>query len=139
MGVVDDVYAYLETEALAGGVTAWGLVRRRESDSPHPDQLVIVTEDGGPPPEIGAASGIGDAAMKDVGVQVMVRAGPWDSDASRAKAQAILDALHSLRATEIGSVTYTRVRALAPEPVFLGFSTDGRPRHTVSFRLLSDL
>ena len=139
MGVVADVYSYLEAQGLAGGSTDWALVRRRLVDDPAVDQLVVLTEDGGLAPEIAESSGIGDSALQDTGIQVMVRAGPWDGDAGAAKAQEILDALHGLRDTTLGATTYRRVRAQTPEPIFLGFDDRGRPRHTMSFYLLSDL
>jgi len=139
MSVVSDVYAYLEAQGLAGGSTGWTLVRRRLMDAPAEDQLVAVQEDGGLAPESAASAGIGDSAMQDIGVQVMVRAVPWDGDACAAKAQAIFAALHGQRDITLGSTLYYRVRALTPEPIFLGFDDRGRPRHTISFYCLTDL
>ena len=139
MGVVADVYSYLEAQGLAGGSTDWTLLRRRLVDDPASDQIVVLTEDGGLAPECGATEGIGDSALQDVGIQVAVRAGPWDGDAGAAKAQEILTALHGLRDTTLGSHTYRRVRAQTPEPIFLGFDARGRPRHTLSLYLLRDV
>lgn len=137
MGAVDDVYTFLLDGGLAGGSTGWGLLRRRTMDAPATDQLVVVSEDGGPLPEIKEDVGIGDSALADAGVFVRVRGAAWDGDASLAKAQAVLDALHGLRSTEVGSKQYLRVRALTPEPVFAGFDDDGRPHHTVALRMLA--
>jgi hypothetical protein len=142
MGAVDDVQAYLEAHALAGSGTGWDVLRRAQLDPkqgtqlPIGDQLVVLTEDGGQPPEIPSADGIGDSAEADVGVQVLVRGGAYDSDATRDKAEAIRSALHGLLGGAVGATTYLRVRALTPEPVFLGFDDRGRPRHSVSLRLL---
>jgi hypothetical protein len=106
-------------------------------DSPAADQLVVVSEDGGPLPEIKEAQGIGDAALEDLGVMVRVRAKAWEGDESLLKAQEVLDALHGLRAAMVGSREYLRVRALTPEAIFAGFDDDGRPHHTVAFRMLA--
>lgn len=139
MATVDDVYAFISAAGLAGGATGWTLVRRRMLDDTGLDQIVVVGEDGGVIPEIPDVSGsLGDAALSDPGVLVSVRAGAWDGDASLAKAEAILAALHGLRNTTVGGVPYLRVRALTPEPIFAGFDDRGRPIHTVAFRLLRE-
>lgn len=143
MSAVDDVFTFLGPnpgQGLAGTGTGWALVRRRLGDPPDfTDQAVVVAEDGGPVPEIKAASGLSSVAYADPGVHVTVRAGAWDGDASKAKAAAILAALHGLRNAVVGAVTYTRVKALTPEPIFAGFDDVGRPRHTIAFRLLTAL
>jgi len=140
MSAVQDVYDFLLAQGLAGGSTEWGLVRRRIADSPQlANQAVVVTEDGGYPPEIPSSVGIGDSAMKDIGVQVLVRGEPWDGDGSLAKAVEIYDALHGKRRITLGSVEYLRVVAQTPEPVFLGFDETGRPRHTTSYLLLVEV
>ena len=144
MGAVADVGTYLTAQGLVGGLTGWDLIRRRIMDTPVKDTVVVLMEDGGPPPEykpVGGdaedAFGIGDAALKDVGVHVLVRAQEWDSDASLAKAQAIFDALHGRRGITLGSTMYLRIAAMTPEPIFTGYDEQGRPRHTIAFRLLS--
>jgi len=138
MGIVDDVFDFLETEGIAGGSTEWSLLRRRSADVDVEDQLVVVTEDGGPAPEIPAEDGIGDAALYDVGVLVSVRASQWDSDASASKAQEIFAALHGQRNITVGTVTYLRARARTPQPIFVGFDEEGRPTHTIAFLLLQE-
>lgn len=136
MGVVDDVQDRLQAQGLIDGATGWPSVRRYlHEDS---DQLVVLTEDGGPPPEMTAASGLGETAETDAGIQVRVRAEPGDSDASFSRAKAIYDDLHGLKGVTLGSTDYHRVAALSPEPVFMGFDDEGRPEHTISFRLLAD-
>jgi hypothetical protein len=143
MSAVDDVFTYLGPspgQALAGAGTGWALVRRYMGDPPEfTDQAVVVGEDGGPPPEIKAAAGIGNAAVQDPGVLVMVRAKARDSDVTKAKAAAIFAALHGKLNIQLvaSGITYYRVRALTPEPVFAGFDETGRPRHTIAFRLLT--
>lgn len=139
MSAVNDVFTYLTAQGIAGGSTEWDLKRRRLMDAPATDQLVVLTEDGGRAPEIAETEGIGDSALQDVGVHVLVRAEAWDGDASAAKAQEVLDALHGRRDVQLDQTTYLRVRALTPEPVFLGFDEQGRPRHTVALRLLTEL
>lgn len=136
MGVVDDVYNYLLNSGLAGGGSGWTLVRRRLLDSP--DKCVVVQEDGGVGPEIATASGLGSAALADPAVLVTVRAEAWDGDATRTKAEAIHAALHGQRGVSLVSAgtVYLGVRAQTPEPVFAGFDGNGRPLHTISFRLL---
>lgn len=138
MSAVDDVYTFLEAQGLAGGATGWTLVRRRLMDTPADNQSVVVGEDGGTPPEVGAASGLGDSALGDIGVLVTVRGRAWDGDGSSAKAEAIRVALHGLRSVALraGGDEYLVVRALTPEPVFTGFDDTGRPMHTIAFRLL---
>jgi len=138
MSAVQDVYDYLLDYGIAGGVTGWDLVRRRLTDTPVGDQVVVISEDGGPPPEIPSASGLGDSAMKDVGVQVMVRAAAWDGDASAQKAEEVYNALHGQRAVLLGSTEYMRVAARTGEPIFIGFDEQGRPRHTISFLMLTN-
>lgn len=136
MTAADDVFAFLETQGIAGGSTEWTLLRRREMDAPANDRLVIVSDDGGPLPEIAEASGIGDSALRDVAVQVRVRARAWDGDGSAGKAAEIFDALHGMRNIELGSAPYLRVRAQTAEPLFLGFDETGRPQHSMTFLCL---
>lgn len=135
---MEDVFSYLEDQALAGGSTAWSMTRRRMMDAPAEDQLVVVSEDGGPPPEIDEVAGIGDTAEEEPGVLVTVRAEAWDGDASYGKAKEILDALHGQRNLVMGSRTYLRIIAMTPEPVFSGYDDQNRPRHTVALRALAD-
>lgn len=139
MGVVSDVFTYLEAQGVAGGSTDWDLLRRRVADKDVTDQLVVLTEDGGGVPEIAESPGIGDSALKDMGVQVLVRGNPWDGDSSLTKAVEIFDTLHGLLDTLVGATTYLRVRAQTGEPVFVGFDERGRPRHTMSFLLLASV
>lgn len=139
MPAVDDVFAYLVAQNLVKGSTGWAALRRKMDDA-VPDRLVVVGEDGGPAPEMPATVGLGSAALADPGVLVSVRAGAWDSDVSRAKGMAILQALHGLRNVELvsGGALYYGIRAQTPEPVFAGYDDRGRPLHTISFRLLTD-
>ena len=134
MSVVDDVYAYLEDQGIAGGSTEWDISRRREMDSPMADQLVVVSEDAG----VGDPEMPASPAEFDIGVHVTVRGVAWDGDSSAAKALEIHTALHGLLDTEVGSTTYIRVRARTTEPVFVGFSENGRPSHTVACLLLTN-
>lgn len=138
MGAVSDVYTFLLAQGLAGGSTGWDLLRRRLMDSPTADQTVVVTEDGGNLPEIREDAGIGDSALQDAGVLVTVRAGAWDGDASLTKVLEIYQDLHGKRNIVLDTTTYLRVRARTPEPIFVGFDDQGRPRHTISFLLLVD-
>lgn len=143
MGVVADLYDYLEAQGIAGGSTDWSLLRRRDMDEPAMQQLVVLTEDGGPAPEFPADTGIGDSAMQDSGVMVTVRGEPHDGDSSADKAAEIFAALHGQRDIVLGnasgSVQYYRVSAVTAEPVFIGFDERERPRHTIAFRLLHDV
>jgi hypothetical protein len=133
MGLVEDMQAFLDDAGLAGdSVSGWPSVRRRLHD--ESDQLVVITEDGGTAPEIPAAAGLGSAALKDPAVQVRVRAAPWDGDASLAKAQAIMDALHGQLEVDMGEGHYLRVVAQSAAPVFIGYDERSRPEHTISFR-----
>jgi len=139
MGAVQDVYDFIEAEGFAAGSTEWDLRRRRLMDELTKDQLVVVTEDGGPSPEIPDDSGIGDSAFQDIGVLVTVRAKAWDGDSGLNKASDIFDAMHGKHDLVVGSTTYLRVRAQTPEPVFVGFDDKGRPRHTVALLLLTPI
>lgn len=133
MGLVADVQTFLVAQGLVDGSTGWPSVRRFKHDDS--DQLVVITEDGGREPELPASSGIGDAALGDPAVHVMVRAGALDSDAAGAKAQAILDALHGHQGS-VGSTTPLRVQSRTAEPIFAGFDENNRPEFTTSFRFL---
>lgn len=138
MAAIDDVFEYIKSQGLAGGNTGWALLRRRVTDTTS-DQEVVVSEDGGVEPEMTAAAGIGDSALEDPAVMVTVRAKAWDGDASRDKADDVLLALHGkcdiVLAPPNGD-RYLRIRAQSPAPVFAGFDDQGRPLHTISFRML---
>lgn len=131
---VDDVFAYLTAQNLLQ--SPWQGVKRRMLDTP--DQLVVMQEDGGSMNEQFSSVGIGDSALKDPGVLVTVRGLAWDGNASFAKAQAIRAALHGLRSVSlvVSGDIYLGITALTPEPIFVGFDGNGRPIHTISFRLL---
>lgn len=131
---VDDVFAYLTAQNLFQ--SPWQGVKRRMLDSP--DAVVVIQEDGGSISEQSSSAGIGDSALKNPGVLVTVRGIAWDGNASFAKAQAIRTALHGLRSISLvasGDI-YFGISALTPEPIFVGFDGNGRPIHTISFRLL---
>lgn len=134
MGAVADVQTYLAAQGLVDGSTDWPSVRRYMHD--ESDNLVVITEDGGFGPDIPAVSGLGDFASQDAGVQVRVRSSAHQSDAAYEEAKAILDELHGLLDTTLGSTAYQSIVARTPEPVFLGFH-QSRPEFTVSFRLTS--
>jgi len=134
MGVVEDVQSYLVSEGVVDGSTDWPSVRRNRHDDS--DRLVVITEDGGPAPQIARDEGIGDAAVKDCGVHILVRAERQNGDAAYEKAREIMDALHGLAGEELGSTEYIRVMALTSEPVFLRDETE-RPLFTIAFRLMA--
>jgi hypothetical protein len=131
MSTVADVQAHLDYMGVTGG--AWPSVRRRVHDGS--DQLVVLTEDGGTPPETPADAGIGSSALASPRVQVRVRGAPWDGDGSESKATAIIRELHGRQAITMGDTLYMLVTALTDEPVFMGYDDNGRPEHTVSFDL----
>lgn len=137
MGIVTDVQDFLENESLIGGGTGWVSVQRLLHDD-EGDRIVVISEDGGPLPEVPSAGGVGEAALADVGVHFMVRAGPEDSEASFDMAQAILDALHGTIHATLNGQEYIRGRALTGEPIFAGFDDRRRPTHTIAFRFLRD-
>jgi len=134
MGAVSDVQDYLEEQGLIGGSTEWKSLRRNRQDKQ--DKVVVITEDGGPEPEIHKATGIGDSAVRDSGVQVLVRAERLDGDAAYEKAQEIYDALHGLTATTLGETEYIRVVALTSEPAVLQDENE-RPLITWAYRLMA--
>ena len=134
MGVVSDVQDYLEEEGLVDGSTEWQSLRRNRQDKQ--DKIVVITEDGGPEPEIYKATGIGDAAVRDSGVQILVRAERLNGDAAQEQAQAIYDALHGLTDTTLGETEYIRVVALTSEPSFLQDENE-RPLVTWAYRLMA--
>lgn len=138
-GAVDDVYAYLLAQGVFGGATHWTGVKRRFTDNPGGDQVVIIQEDGGGMSEQHAEAGIGDSALSQPNVLVSVRAAAWDGNASFAKALAIKETLHGVRGVQLNppdGSTYLGVVAVTPEPIFAGFDTTGRPLHTLSYRLM---
>lgn len=137
MGAVNDVRTHLQSAGLIDGATGWVSVKRFEHDDGG-NQQVIITEDGGPTPEMKASQGIGDSALGDAGVQVRVRGEPHKASDTKSKAQEIIDELHGQRGLVISGTTYYRIRSLTREPVFAGYDDDRRPSHTASFRLLSD-
>jgi hypothetical protein len=136
---VDDIFEYIKAQSgITGGVTGWLLQRRRLADTGG-DQVVVVAEDGGIGPEIPVSTGMGDSALEDPAVMVTVRAKAWDGPASAAKANAILTVLHGLLNVQLfppSGDRYLRIRAQTPAPIFAGFDDQGRPLHTISFRML---
>lgn len=137
MGAVSDVQSHLSSQGLIDGATGWPSTRRRESDELGEGQQVILTEDGGPAPEQPASSGLGSEALSDPGVQVRCRGARGDGDASYDRCKQIRDDLHGRRDETLGSTYYFRVRALG-EIAFAGFDDQGRPNHTIAFRLMRD-
>jgi hypothetical protein len=127
------VQTRLAAQGLVDGATGWPSVRRNLNDTS--DRMVVLTEDGGPPPEITKAEGIGDTAMETIGVQLRVRGAPRLGDEAAAKAQACLDDLDSLQGVQIGTRVYMSVSAATGEPVFIGFDAKERPEFTVAFRM----
>jgi len=134
MGVVEDVQSYLEDQGLTDGSTEWKSLRRNRQDKQ--DRIVVITEDGGPEPEIYKATGIGDAAVRDSGAQILVRAERLNGDEAYEKAKEIYDALHGLTATTLGETEYIRVVALTSEPAVLQDENE-RPLITWAYRLMA--
>lgn len=133
MGIVDDAQTFLRDEGIVDGSTGWPSVQRRVHD--QSDRLVVLTEDGGLPPEIPAEGGIGSAALGTPAVQIRIRGGPWEGTETQAKAEEILRALHGNQSLVIDGTTYRSVAAQTDEPVFMGFDDNGRPEHTVSIHM----
>lgn len=136
MGAVSDVVAFLALAGIVDGASTWPSVRRKMREGSN--KLVMVKEDGGPPPGVPSATGVGSAALKDPGVLVTVRGAPDKGDAASAKAQEIFDALVVADET-IGTGYYLRVAALTSEPVFVGWDEKSRPIFTIGFRLLASV
>jgi len=136
MGLVADAYAFLVAQNIVEGSTGWKLRRRRLDETAN--QLVVLTEDGGDVPEIATVEGIGDAALKDVGLHVIVRGEPWDGDGSFTKAQEIHSLLHGQLGVTMGANFYHRLQARTAEPLFAGYDERGRPTHSISFLGLTD-
>lgn len=132
MSLASDLQTYLAAQGHIDGATGWTSVRRRLHDKV--DKLVVITEDGGPAPEIATATGLGSAAFRDPAAQVLVRGEPWQSDEVVTKAQDIYDELHGRLAVTLGSTTYDRVVAQSSGPIPLGFDENGRFQVTISFR-----
>ncbi len=130
---VDDVVAYLTEEGIVDGSsssTGWPSSKRRVHDQTQ--QLVIVTEDGGAPPEIGRIDD--SAALESPGVQVRVRGEPWDGDAVAAKMAEVYAALHGLTGATLGSTFYVGIVALTSSPASF-YDEKGRVNQTMSFAL----
>lgn len=138
MGAVNDVRLYLIAQEIIEADTEYSGSMREFHD--NTDKLVVISEDGGDPPDMPATAGLGSAPFAFAGVLVTVRAVAAASNESYSKADEILRALHGLRAVQLvgGGVLYYGIRAMTPEPVFAGFDERGRPLHTVAFRLLTD-
>lgn len=136
MGAVADLQTYLAAQSIVDGATGWTSSRRVMHD--HADQLVVLSEDGGPVPEIGTSAGVGSGALKREGVQIVARSEPHDGDSSAAKVQEIYDACHGLRDATLGATTYLGVSAMTPGPVHVGSDEDGRVMHSIAFRLIAE-
>jgi hypothetical protein len=137
VSAVADLQTYLDDQGIIDGSTDWPSVRRRLHDGTVAEpvnQLVVLTEDGGPQPETPADEGMGDCAWRFPTVQVRVRGDRLDSDAAEAKAQEIYDALHGQLGVTMGEVEYAGVHALS-EPLFIGFDEKGRPEFTFSVQM----
>lgn len=105
-----DVQAYLAAQSLIDGSTGWPSTRGALHD--EFDRLVAIRSDGGPEPEVYAASGLGSAALHRPSVQVRVRGAAADTrDVVYATAVAVHDALHGLHGATLGGTDYLLVRA----------------------------
>jgi hypothetical protein len=131
---VTNVQQYLTELGLVDGSTVWPSVKRRLFDEIG-DKCVVLTEDGGRAPQLPSDPGTaGDTAIMDPAVQILVRAGPWESDVAMDQARAIMDVLHGKLGIDIGDRYYLRVAAQSSEPIFIGFDGKNRPQFTQSFR-----
>lgn len=135
MGVVDDVVTRMQAQSLVDGATGWTSSKRKMHDGSN--QLVVVTEDGGPPPELHASQGIGSEALKQPAVQILVRGEPNKGNDTYTKARAIFDDLNHLLDVTINSTTYLSILSRTSEPVFTGFDDNERPIISMSFLMLT--
>lgn len=130
---VDDVQMFLSENGITDGSTDWPSVLRMMHD--ESDRLVVITEDGGPAPELPAAAGVGDSALADVGVRIVTRGSIDEIEEAQAKAQEIFDALHGQLNTTLGYTPYLRVRAFNAHPYFVQWDDRRRPVFSSAFRL----
>jgi hypothetical protein len=113
--VVSDLFAFLVASPQDIEAGGWKLVRRGMHDG-NAHQMIVLTEDGGPAPEIAAADGIGASAWGFSNVQVRVRGNPWDGDSARAKLAEVFDLLDSRPGLIMNDQRYDMIQATTTEP-----------------------
>lgn len=130
--LVGDLQTYLRAQGFVDGSTEWVSARHQPHDGQ--DRLVVLSADGGPAPEVGASAGLGSAAARSPGVQVLCRGRAGKGDEAEAKARQILDHLNGRTGVTMDGTYYWGVETVASDPIAVGADDNNRPQFTVSFR-----
>jgi len=123
MALLEDINTKLEADSVTGGATGWTVRIGPMTD--QIDQLVVLAETGGFPPDQFGSTLSGEQTF-----QVRVRAGRRRYDTARSKMQ---DVFNSLNASTISGHFYTY--ALSSGPLFMGFDANERPEFVQNFKV----
>lgn len=138
MGLLSEISAYMVTNSIGiagtGATGSWNIYYDKGELPAGPDQVILLFETGGMPPDL-----IHDMNIDvNPSMQVRIRAKPKDYAGGIAKAEAILALLHGLSNTTLGTTPYKLIRALS-SPIYLGNDKSGRPEWTVNFQISKNL
>jgi len=93
-----------------------------------PDTVITVREFAGPGP-------MARWRIDFPSIQVMVRGAPGGYQAAKAKAQAVLDELHSIPSQDLNGDRWNSIIATSG-PGYLGLDESDRPKFAVNFKLI---
>jgi Bacteriophage minor capsid protein len=117
---VDTIATWLTTNGLAGGSTGW--VVQKYAAAETPDQMIVIYQTGGPPPEQAT-----NRRWAMPTFQLMARSKVQAT--AEAKAQAIFD---SLDRADLNGLAFFNVQQSTPSA--LGPDVNGRHRFALNFR-----
>lgn len=134
--MVDDVLDFLADEGLIGGATGWTAAYGHLP--PTPDQVIVVFETPGLPPEK-AQTGSSETEYDEPGFQIRGRGAEYGMEALRTLMGQIYRALHgSSLSPATGDPAYVFVFAEQSGPLTLGLDDASRPGLTWNFRCMRE-
>lgn len=134
--LITDVIDFLEDEGLIGGETGWAGYEGYLP--PEPDQVIVVFETGGFPPEV-KRNGSTEQEYDEPTFQILGRGDGFGNAALRDKMGTVYRALHDSELSPAsGDPQYVFVYALQSGPFPLGLDDNDRPRLTWNFKALRE-
>jgi len=129
--MADEVLDFLEAQGLIGGATGW--TGFAHGMPPDPDQVIVLYETGGSPPEM-RPQGSTETLLDQITFQIRGRGSAHGDQALRGMMGEVYRALHD---GDLGD-QYTMVRALQSGPLSLGHDEQSRPEMTINFEAYRD-
>jgi hypothetical protein len=129
--LIDDLSDYLSSGGITGTIYKGFL-------PPTPDTAIAIYETGGVAPIRAMGNVAGRAVVERPRIQVVCRAGQYDYQAARLKAQDVFALLDGMPARTVNGVSYLDSAAVQ-SPFLMGRDESGRPKIACNYDVVKRL